>query len=469
MAAPIAQFSGIASGIDTAKLIDALIEARETENIGRKAQVEYLTSENDALEELNTKILTLNDLLEKMKTINGGAIRKKAASSVPEVLTAAADGSAPTSSAAITVVGLASTATATFTPTTPYTSTSDKVSSAVGSGDVTIDVGTGTNKVTVTVAVEGGVTTLQDFADKVNFDPNAQGRLSASLVNIGTEGSPSYRIMLNSLVAGTEKGSLAITSDPLHAAQLGTQNLVNSNDARITLAGITGQITRSSNTITDVMSGVTLQLLKDGSSTVSVATDNDATLELVQKVVDAYNDIVSFIEEKDLIEEKQNSKGQRVIIYNALAKTQVDDGFLTEFRSQISQAESANGTSVKKLSELGLATERDGTLSLDSEKFKEALSKDIVGVSEVLTSFADSTSGTEGFLRLYTRFQGVIDVAKTGNDSEIENINDRITEVERLAEKERQTLTSRFARLESQVGQLQSKQAELTSMLSSLR
>ena len=83
------QFSGLASGIDSAALIDALVEARESSNELRRSEIEFLNSENDALEELNTKILALNDLVDQFRTINGGGVKKEANTSDATVATAA--------------------------------------------------------------------------------------------------------------------------------------------------------------------------------------------------------------------------------------------------------------------------------------------------------------------------------------------------------------------------------------------
>ncbi|MCB0358950.1 MAG: hypothetical protein KDD44_04925, partial [Bdellovibrionales bacterium] len=108
---PTIQFTGLASGIDSASLIDALVEARESTNELRRAEIEFLQGENDSLEELNTKILTLNDLIDQFRTVNGGGLSKKTTSSDSTVATASAGSNAINSSFTLTVTSVANSAT----------------------------------------------------------------------------------------------------------------------------------------------------------------------------------------------------------------------------------------------------------------------------------------------------------------------------------------------------------------------
>lgn len=467
MAEPIAQFSGLATGIDSKALIDAIIKARESENTIRKQEIEHLEGENTSLEDLNSKILELSDLIEKMRTVNGGAISKKATSSDTDVYTAVAGSSALSASSSIEVVGLANTATASFTPTVEYTSADDFMSTGAGAGNVTVTVGQGASAKTITVEVTGGETTLSDFVEEFNASSNASGVVSASLVNIGTEDSAEYRLVFNTLVAGEDDGYIAISTDAVHSAQLGTKVIQQATNARFKVGGINATIERSSNTVNDVIDGVTLELKKAGTSTLGVSNDTDGSAEALQAIVDKYNEIVDFIEENDTVESSTKS-GRTVIEYGSLAKTSLDNEFLSEFRSQMGAAEAADGTIVKKLSELGISTARDGTLVIETDKFKEKLLADPVGVKQVLTDFADAATGPEGFLTAYTQFMGRIELEQKGNDSTIESLNAKISNVEERAQDERLRLTATFARLEGVTSEMQQKQSQLTAVLSSL-
>lgn len=459
---PVAQFSGLASGIDSAALIDAIIEARETTNLIRKKEIDHLESENDSLDELNTKILALNDLVDQFRSVNGGGISKKATSSDSTTVTAMAGSNAINSSFSVSVTTLAKAGTFSFNQA--YSSESDVVH-ATNSGAIDITVGEGDDEVTISTSVTAGDTTVQELVDDINNDAAASGRISASLVNVGTDASPSYRIVLNTIHEGTQKGYIGVTTSVL-ADSTSSQ----ATNATFSLSGINGTITRDSNTVSDVVNGVTFQLLKSSSSaTISVGNDSDTTADLMNEIVEAYNDIVEYVNENDTITRVEDDASDDADnVYGSLAKTNIDNDFLASFRSYLSEAESANGTSVKSMAEIGISTNRDGTLSFDVDDFKNAIGEDSLGVQEVISDFADSAAGVTGFMYDYTKLNGLIDIAKSANDSEIDAINDAIEQLTRSTDKQRTMLEQRFMKLESTMSSLQSQQAQLTSVLSSL-
>ena len=462
------KFTGLASGIDSASLIDALIEARSATNTKREEEVDYLESENDALEQLNTKILALNDLLDEFRTVNGGGLKKKSSSSDTDVLTAVAGSGAINSSFSVTVNNLAQNASASFDKS--YSASTDYVSTS-GSGDVKFTVGTGSNQKTITVSVTANSTTVGQLVDQINNSSEANGRFAASIVNAGTESSPDYRIMVSTLKQGTEEGQLAITVDPA-ITELQDHTLddtTNAKDASLSLAGISGSIKRSSNTVDDLVSGVTLQLSSNGSSTVSVTDDSDATFDLMSQIVDAYNDIVEFCSDNDYIDQsEENEDGDTVLTYGTLAKTSVDDNFLSTFRSALAGASSSHGTSVTCMSELGISTKQDGTIEIDEDEFIEALSQDSLGAQDVIADFADTLGGTTGTIYEYTKYQGTIDIAQDANSSEIDNLNDAIDRLERQLSGYREMLELKYAKLESTISQMQTEGSSLSSALASL-
>jgi len=458
----IAQFSGLASGIDSQSLIDAIIEARGRSNELRKQEIEFLESENEAYDELSTKIANLNSLLERYRTLNGGGVAKRATSSDSAVAAASVNAAASKGSYTWTATTLAATATASFNDT--YTSTSSVLAaSASGTQTIGVTVGTGGSAVTINTNITN-TTTVQQFVDAFNGNTSANGKVTASIVNVGSTSTPSYKVVFTSLTSGMEEGSLAFSVPVM--TQLQTRTVNQATDASFSITGI-GTITRSSNTIGDVISGVTFNLTKTGTATINIADDTESAADQFQEVVDAYNDIVEYVNENNTV--SRNESGNTVTnVYGTLAKSRLDDDFLTNFRARLSAASTTAGTSVTSFSEVGLSTNRDGTLSLDIEKFKSAVASDSVGAQDLFTSFADNVSGTGGFFYEYTKFQGFIDIAKDGNNSQIENLNDKVSQLERQLEKVRANYTGQFARLEWITAQLQQKQQELSSVLSSL-
>jgi flagellar hook-associated protein 2 len=121
------------------------------------------------------------------------------------------------------------------------------------------------------------------------------------------------------------------------------------------------------------------------------------------------------------------------------------------------------------MSEIGISTNKDGTLDYDADDFKEAIADDSLGVLEVLTDFADATAGITGFMYDYTKLNGLIDIAQDANDSEIKNLNDKIDQLDRILAQQRTSLEKQFTALEVTMSELQNQQAQLSSVLAGLQ
>ncbi|MCX8050663.1 MAG: flagellar filament capping protein FliD [Chlorobi bacterium] len=156
---------------------------------------------------------------------------------------------------------------------------------------------------------------------------------------------------------------------------LGTTSDLN---ASLTVNGVT--ISRSSNTISDAISGVTLTLLKaqqSGEAPVSLTTGvgTDKVADTIKPLLDAYNDALRYI--------KDNIK---TIGGDAALRT-----FQSDLRSLSSKVFSGTLTS---LADIGIKVASDGTLSVDNkDRLKQQLETDPAAVAALFTAsggFADS-------------------------------------------------------------------------------
>jgi flagellar hook-associated protein 2 len=463
---PIAQFSGLASGIDSKALIDAIIESKEAVNKKRQAEVDYLTSQNEALNTLNTKLLALDKLFDPFRTSKAGGISKKSTSSDATVATAVVGSNSVNASYSLTVTSVADAAIGSYNQT--YSATTDAISTTA-SGTATILVGLAGNQIQIDVAVTQNVTTIAQFVDAINAHPDASGRVSASIINVGTTASPSYKVVINTLQQGTAKGTIAL-SQVGGMTELDTANATidQATNAQFSISGITGTIIRDTNTVQDVIPGMTFTMNKVGTATISVSNDTETTADKIQEIVDAYNDIVKYIAENDTIIQNANSS-DKSITYGSLAKTRTDNDFLTQFRTALSSVVADGGTTVRTVADLKIATNRDGTLSFDKEKFTEQAGSDSIGATEVLNDLADSISGITGLLYQFTKLEGYIDISERANKSKIDTLQAAIANLERINADYRNSLNLRFANLERVTAEMQSKQSKLTSILSGLK
>ena len=472
--APLVNFSGIASGIDSSSLIKALLDQQ------RKARIDPLDTKISAYKDTNSSFDELSSLLEKLKTatdkfrvINGSVLNKFSISSDETVATASASNSATNGSYTLNVSALAKNATYALKSTSTYSSADAVINSSINNSaaladrQVTVSTGTGSDLESVSIALTN-TSSLNDFVTQYNSQST---KSVASLVNVGTSSSPDYRVIITGNNSGVSKGQVLVAVGS-EVSSTGT-GAFNSNsvsqatDANFSLtgigAGLGDTITRSSNQISDVIPGLTFTLQDTGSTTISVNDDTDTSASAIQDFVDAYNEIVKYIADNDLVTQAQDGN-ETTNIFGALSNTSLDENVISALRNAFSGA-GTTGRSVNVLADLGITTERDGTLKFDSSTFEEAVSSDSEGVRLITQNLGERLGGTNGTIAQFTRFNGLIDQSINSNNTLITDLESKISAVEKSLSTEQASLTQRFSRLEALIGQLNSQQSTLASIL----
>ncbi len=147
-------------------------------------------------------------------------------------------------------------------------------------------------------------------------------------------------------------------------------------------------ISRSSNTIDDVLQGVTLHLHDTGTVQVNLTRDIESVKQKLTTLVDAYNSVVTFLAEKTGYNSTLKTAGVLMgdstvsSILNSLRMPLLrqTDGFVIDIDSFLMPGH------------IGLELERDGTLSLDTTVFNEAIAKDYMGVLALIGADKTGTS-----------------------------------------------------------------------------
>ncbi len=465
-------FSGIASGIDSASLIEALLDQQRQARITPlETAVTELQETNSSLEELSTLLDNLKSSVDIFRVINGGGVAKTGLSSDESILSAAASNSAQTGTYDITVNQLAKNATFSFDDR--FSSGDTAINSSINDGaadadrTVSFTVGTGGDAENIDIVLTS-TTSANDFVQQFNAQSD---KATASLINVGTTASPSYAIMINSDSEGTEDGTITLNSVGTEVQTAGagagafTSNQLNqATDLEFTLDGVAGTITRSSNTVSDVVSGVTFTASDVGSATISVGVDSETTRGSLEEFVEAYNEIVAFIAENDTVT-RDESGAEVTNIFGPLAGTSLDENIISALRSAFSESSSSGNLAVNTLADLGITTDRDGSLLFDGDVFTEAIGDDPAGTESLLARLGENLGAVDGTIAQFTRFNGLIDQSVFSNTEQISAKQTRISDVEDSLARQEQALTAQFARLEAQIGQLQSQQNALLSLL----
>lgn len=466
--ASLISFSGLASGIDSSALIKATLDQSRAARIRPlQNRISSIKETNDSFSKLKELLGALNTAASKFRSVGGGALAKSAASSDETVATASANGSAVNGSYSINITQLARNANFSFNDR--FAASSDAINSAVNNSaaeadrTVTVEVGSGDNLETISVVLTN-TTTLSEFVEQFNAQST---KATASVVNVGTAGSPSYAITLASNNQGSDVGQLSVSVgneiETAGSGALTNSTITQAQNAEFTLSGVAGTISKSTNSVSDLLPGLTFNLQSTGAATLSVKDDSAATASKMQQFVDAYNEIVKYISENDRVERDESGKDAK-IIFGALSGTSLDEGLVTALRSAFSSS-TTSGTIVSSLADLGISTQRDGTLKFDSTVFSTALSDDPEGVRQITANLGETLSSVDGTIAQYTRFNGLIDVASKSGTDEITKLNARIGVIEAALAKEEESLMGRFARLEALIGKLNSQQSTLTQAL----
>lgn len=238
-------------------------------------------------------------------------------------------------------------------------------------GTINIQVGSGT-AIDITV---NAADSLSDLAARINADSTLASQLKASVVD--------NKLTLESKSSGTANAITVIAQPGLEAFDsVNLSEARAAQDAQIKLNGIT--ITRSSNTITDVVPNVTLTLSKATTSatTLTVGRDVAGVQTALNNFVKAYNEAIKTI--SSLGSYNAETKEAAVLNGNATLRSVQSQvrGALNTVPSSLTST-----TSVTTLAQLGVSVQRDGSLKLDTTKLKTAFDTDPTAVAKAAAAY----------------------------------------------------------------------------------
>jgi flagellar hook-associated protein 2 len=465
-------FSGLASGIDFEALISATSDAQRAQRaLPNQKKVQDLGDTNTALSELKSKLNTLKSKIATFASLNGGPLSKSSSSSDETIITASASNAAPNGTYSITVSALAKSHTLSFND---RFAASDSIVAA-GVSEPATNPGGNSRSIAITVGSSGTpfyvdvsqTTKLSDIADAIN---SANQNVVATVVNTGQTPNP-YALILKSTKTGVTDGDITVTTGVDLAAVPIFQNVTEdaAQNASFAITGVSGSITSATNTVTGVIPGVTLNLVATTVTavTVGVADDVAGTTSRVQEFVNAYNEIITYLDEQNKIERVEN--GERVDnIFGPLSTSRIDENAIQSLRTAISEARNLDGTTVRIFADLGIKTKQDGTLEFKTTELSDAISNDSFSVDTILRNFADAVSSTGGTIDQYAGFNNIIDTSVNTNKERITDLNDRIADIEAQILQNEANMRARFSRLESLISRLQQQGAAATSALAGL-
>jgi flagellar hook-associated protein 2 len=427
-----ASISGLASGMDTATIIDQLMQLEAAPQNRLKSRVSSEKLVLSSLQALNKTTATLATKAEALA-------KDTAWTPLTSSSSAAGVGVSTTSSASprnltVTVTSVAKTHQLGYADAAGL---SDVVTGA--STLVRLDRFDGSP-----VEVETGDGTLQGLVTAINDPANDTG-LSATVVKVA---DGQYRLLVESKATGTASDFDLTAQDgsPL----LGGATVRAGSDASIDLgAGISAS--SSTNTFSEVVPGVTITLGAQATvgtvSSVSVSRDVAGMTAKVKDLVDSLNAVVAEIGVKTA----GGTSGSARQLRSQLLDTIRTDG----------------GTS---LASYGIQVNRDGRLDFDESAFKAAYAADPTGTAEMFTTAADGFAArvAEVAKGASDSTDGTLSAAITGRQSGIDRMEDSIDEWDRRLTLRRTALERQFVALETALSQMSSQSNWLAGQLASL-
>lgn len=442
----ISATSGVVSNIDYQSLITQLVNVRRQSITQLENEKKTLEVKKAAYDKLNTAVTDLMSAADDLKSADSFKVFTTAVSDESILgATAASSSSASKGSFSVIVNSIARSHKIAADGVASDTSTV-----ASGPGSFSFQLGGGAVQ---TISVDAA-TTLAGLKDAIN---NLNGGLTAAIVNDGNPTNP-CRLVLTSDNTGTAN-AVTITQNDTSLAFSTT--LQAAQDASLTVDGLA--CTRSSNTITDVIPGVTLDLKSsDPARTVTVSLDRD-TAEISKKLgalVEKYNAVIGWITSNNRYDAGTKTAGP--FFGEMVARSVWDD-----LRRVMQTSVTGLPDTMSRLLHVGITTDKDGVMSLDSSKLKSALASNFDGVVKL---FQDGT--TKGFGGLVydaakniTDFaDGRITVKKEGLAKNISFIKADIATKETDISQYEDHLRAQFTALETMLAGLKNQQNYLSRL-----
>jgi flagellar hook-associated protein 2 len=243
------------------------------------------------------------------------------------------------------------------------------------------------------------LTGLRDAINKADFG------VQASIVNDGT----GYRLLMTAPSGASHELEIQVAENettPTNTDAAGLSvfafnetgkqltNTQSGRDAQIKVNGLT--VTRSTNLIDDVIQGFSFSAVKKAPGEIVNVTISDDKAFAEQKIrdfVDAYNTFFDEVKPLYAYQNKvKNEEGEEVNKPGSLANDSMAKSILSQLRTTVSNAiPGLSGGEFSALTNVGIRTERDGSISIDEEDFRAAMDNNFEAVQKL---FAPNTSST---------------------------------------------------------------------------
>jgi len=347
----------------------------------------------------------------------------------------------------------------------------------VGSGSMTISSGSTSFDVTIT---SGTNDTLAEIRDAINDAAGNDGTVSASILTVddGMGGTVSKLV----LAASNSGEDNAITVDVIdddagHKDNSGLSQFFyndsdpsnqltqtsEARDAEITVDGFTAK--SSTNEFSDTISGITINVLKGSedpldpdSASLVVSKNTSAIKAEVETFVASYNELATVLNELTDYDPTTQTRG-------LLLGDSTVNNIETQIRRILSNTVEGSGT-LNSLASLGISTNSNGLLSLDSDELTDAVVNNSDDFSNLFSSDNGVATKLDDLLDQFLGSTGILKTREDGFQQRLDEITDQRDQLDLRLDKIETRLRAQYASLDILVSQLNSTGSFLTEQLS---
>jgi len=338
----------------------------------------------------------------------------------------------------------------------------DKDKTYLGVGYIQVKLANGDKK---EIYVDEASSNLSGIVKLINGDPSLGMR--ANVVNDGKGGENPWRLVI--ALSDTGEGNMAefpylylvdgevdIVFEEEHKAQ----------NAKIKLDGF--EIDAPSNRITDLIPGVTIDLkrAKPGKEiNLEIKEDIQKIGGKISGLIDNINNVLKFIKEQNSLSEKSDT-----------SRTLGGDLTLTTIETRIRSAvfkSVMTDSGPRRMGDIGITFQRDGSLKFDQAKFESELAKDYKTISQLISgTYSNEYGKINGFIdtlddtakTLLNPPGGALTTRKSGIQSQINQIDRQIANRQRIIAQKEEVLKAKFARLEETISKIKGQGSGLAGL-----
>lgn len=465
MAGVIGGFSGVNSGLPISDMVTAIVNAEKAPKAAQLARLEKSTTTKfSALGELKG---ALSAFQTAMKNLNSATLfeSRTAVSSNTSTLTASANKTAASGTYKIQVQSLA---TASKVATA---SVASGFSSDASEQTLTVKLGSGDTGTAVAIAAGSD---LASTRDQLNVALKDKG-ISATIVSNPVNGES--RLVFSAtatgagkdlIVAGTGNlsaldvdGSLALSAgNPSSAGYI-----VQSANAEFTVDGL--PLSSATNKVSGAIADVDFELLAktevDKPITLTVGQDSAGVKTSIKSFVDAYNKLIATSNKLTSVT-KVGEDGAPLV--GGLVGDSTVRSLLSGVRNELVNPSAQQG--VRVLADLGITTQKDGTLKIDDTKFDLALTDSFEAVGSFFTGDTGLMSRVDKRIDGFIQTGGILEQRMQALESTRSDIKAQTENLNRRVDQMQTRLLSQFNAMDALVGQLKSTGDQLSQVFANL-